>query len=122
LQPSAVDERTAFFIFAISNPENADKVNTAIQEELQRLLADGITEEELEAAKTGYLQEQQVSRSNDAALAPMLEAYAFIERDMKHVAEFEEQIRSLTVEQVNEALRRHLKPERLFVIMAGDFK
>jgi zinc protease len=122
LQPSAVDERTAFFIFAISNPENADKVNTAIQEELQRLLVDGITREELEAAKTGYLQEQQVSRSNDAALAPMLEAYAFIGRDMKHVAQFEEQIRALTVDQVNEALRRHLKPERLFVIMAGDFK
>ncbi len=122
LQPSAVDERTAFFIFAISNPENADKVNKAIQEELQRLLVDGITGEELEAAKTGYLQEQQVSRSNDAALAPMLEAYAFIGRDMKHVAQFEEQIRVLTVDQVNEALRRHLKPERLFVIMAGDFK
>lgn len=122
LQPSAVDERTAFFIFAISNPENSPKVNNAIQEELKRLLTDGITQEELDAAKTGYLQEQQVSRSNDTALTQMLESYRFIGRDMVQVEAFEEQIRNLTVEQVNAALRRHLNPERLFIVLAGDFK
>ena len=122
LQPSAVDERTSFYIFAISNPANSGKLHAAIQEELKRLVADGITQEELDQAKEGYLQSQQVSRTDENSLIPMLEAYAFIGRDMKYVADFESKIRNLTVEDVNAALKKHLKPERLFVVSAGDFE
>jgi zinc protease len=122
LQPSAVDERTTFFLFAISNPENAGKVHDAIQDELQRLIKDGITQEELDAAKGGYLQEQQVNRTEDRAIAQMLETYAFIGRDMKYVDAFEDRISRLTVEDVNAALRKHLDPKRLFVVTAGDFR
>ena len=121
LQPSAVDERSAFLIYAISNPENSKKVLTAIQEELQRLLRDGITESELAAAKSGYLQEQQVNRSNDLQLAGMLEAYAFLSRDLAFVDGQERSISELTVQQVNAALRKHVDPKRLFVVQAGDF-
>lgn len=121
LQPSAVDERTAFLIFAISNPENSSKVHQAIQEELKILLEEGVTQEELDAAKAGYLQEQQVQRTDDGSLTQMLEVYSFIGRDMKFVADFEERIQKLTVEDVNAALKKHIDPKRLFVVMAGDF-
>jgi zinc protease len=122
LQPSAVDERTTFFLFAISNPDNAPKVHEAIQDELKRLLNDGITAEELEAAKAGYLQEQQVQRTEDRAIAQTLEAYAFIGRDMNFVAEYEDKISKLTIEEVNAALKKHIDPQRLFIVQAGDFK
>ena len=121
LQPSAVDDRTSFFIFAISNPENSGKLQTAIREELDRLLRDGISEEELVAARDGYLQQQQVRRTNNGTLVQMLETYAFIGRDMNYTEAFEQQVRELTVEQVNTALRTHLDPDRLFIVMAGDF-
>jgi zinc protease len=122
LQPSPVDERTTFFLFAISNPDNAPKVHEAIQDELKKLLDSGITAEELEAAKAGYLQEQQVQRTEDRAIVQTLEAYAFIGRDMKFVAEFEDRISKLTVEEVNAALKKHIDPQRLFIVQAGDFK
>lgn len=122
LQPSAVDERTTFFLFAISNPDNAPKVHEAIQDELKRLLENGITTEELDAAKAGYLQEQQVQRTEDRAIVQMLEVYAFIGRDMKFVSEFEDRISKLTIEEVNAALRKHIDPNRLFIVQAGDFK
>jgi zinc protease len=122
LQPSAVDERTTFFLFAISNPDNAPKVHEAIQDELKKLLENGITAEELEAAKAGYLQEQQVQRTEDRAIVQTLESYAFIGRDMKFVAEFEDKISKLTVEEVNAALKKHIDPQRLFIVQAGDFK
>ncbi len=122
LQPSAVDERTTFFLFAISNPDNAPKVHEAIQDELKKLLDSGITAEELEAAKAGYLQEQQVQRTEDRAIVQTLEAYAFIGRDLTFVAEFEDKISKLTVEEVNAALKKHIDPQRLFIVQAGDFK
>jgi zinc protease len=122
LAPSAVDERTSFYIFAISNPENATRLHEAIQEELKRLVEGGITQEELDQAKEGYLQSQQVARTEETSLIPLLEAYAFIGRDMKYVADYETKVRNLTVEDVNAALKKHIKPERLFIVSAGDFK
>jgi zinc protease len=122
LQPSAVDERTSFYVFAISNPANAGKLREAIAEELKRLVADGITQEELDQAKEGFLQSQEVSRADENSLIPLLEAYAFIGRDMKFVTDFESKIRNLTVEDVNAALKKHIAPERLFIVSAGDFK
>lgn len=121
LQASMIDQRSVLYIFAISNPENAQKVHDAIQEELARLIKDGVTEKELQEAVTGYLQEQSVARSNDRSLATTLESYRFIGRDMKYRAEFEEQLRKLTVEQVNAALRKHIDPKRLYTVSAGDF-
>ncbi len=122
LAPSAVDERTSFYIFAISNPQNATKLHEAIQEELKRLVDSGITQEELDRAKEGYLQSQQVARTEEMSLISLLEAYSFIGRDMKYVADYESKVRNLTVEDVNAAVKKHIKPERLFIVSAGDFK
>lgn len=121
LQPNAVDQRTVFFLFAICNPANAQKVHEAVQEELARFVKDGITAEELDAAKTGWLQEQQVARSEDQGLIQTLEVFAFLGRDMNFIAEREAKVQSLTVDEVNAAIQRHIKPERLFIISAGDF-
>ncbi len=121
LQPSAVDRRSVFYIFAISNPGNAAKLHTVIHEELAKLLKDGVTEQELDDAKNGYLKEQQIRRSNDRGLTGLLEAYAFVGRDMNYLAEFEQKVQALTVDDVNEALRKHINPSRLFIVSAGDF-
>ena len=53
-------------IFAIVNPKNVDKLKAAIREEFDRVLKEGVTEQELESAKKGYLQRQEVGRNEDA--------------------------------------------------------
>src|SRR5262249_21006708 len=58
-------------ITAIFNPINARKVEVAIAEEVERLAKDGVGSDELEQAKVGYLQQMQVRRANDTALAGM---------------------------------------------------
>ena len=62
-----------------------------------------------------------MNRSNDLQLAGMLEAYAFLSRDLAFVDGQERSISELTVQQVNAALRKHVDPKRLFVVQAGDF-
>lgn len=59
-QASAIDERSVFYVFAIVNPDNADKLHEVIHEELAKLLKDGITAEELQAQKGGLLQKQEL--------------------------------------------------------------
>lgn len=41
---------------------------------------------------------------------------------MQFTADFEQRLSELTVEDVNQALRKHIKPERLYIVIAGDFE
>ena len=63
------DKLGRFYISAICNPDNIDKVDKAVAEELERLLKDGVGEKELAESKKAYLEQRQVQRDNDAALA-----------------------------------------------------
>ncbi len=62
LSADSVDRRGSIVMYAIYNPTNLTKLETAMNEELTRLLADGVTVEELDRAKSGILQEQQVGQ------------------------------------------------------------
>jgi zinc protease len=117
-----IDERTSFTIFAITNPDNRDKLVETIRQEIDRIRKDGVTEAELAAAKQGFLQSLQVSRTNDAGLAQTLLGNLFAQRTMKYQEEFEAQIQSLTVDQVNQAIRDFISPDRLIIATAGDFE
>jgi len=56
LQASSLDESGMFGAYAISAPENSEKVLAAFKEEVNRALKDGFTAEELEAARGGWIQ------------------------------------------------------------------
>jgi len=116
-----LDQRTTFSVTAICNPAKAERVNIAAKEEIARLLADGPTPEELERARNGYLERQQVTRTSDDDLAQILNVTLFAGRTMDHYAKLEAQIRELTPQQVTEALRKYLDVAKLTSIEAGDF-
>ena len=122
LHSSPVDSRTTFYIFAIANPDNIEKLRQVIQEELEKLLKLGITPQELVAAKRGFLQELEVERADDTALAGELAESLLAGRTFAFHTKFQDRIQALTVNQVNAALRKHLKPERLVLAIAGDLK
>ncbi len=121
LQVLSLDHRTAFYIYASCKPENIVRVRQAIREEIDRLLKQGVSEQELNNAKQGYLQQQQLARTTDAGLASILESSLVAGRTMQFTANVEDKIRELTPQQIGDALRKHIDPNRLFIVEAGDF-
>ena len=121
LQASPVDPRANFMVLAIYNPANVDKVVAGVDEELARLLKDGVKTDELEKAKTGYLQQQQVMRTTDAMLASTLSENLYLGRTMQFQADLEQKIKTVTPTEVDAALRKYLEPKRLSIVTAGDF-
>ena len=115
------DDDGNFSIQAIAAPQNMDKVEAAIREELVRLVKDGITAEELRDAVSGTLTERQQGRAEDGSVADMLADQLHYGRDMKFTEALDARYRALTPEQVNAAIRKYLKPEALSVYNAGDF-
>jgi zinc protease len=119
---SAQDERASFSISAIVNPQNLGKLEATVQDELDKLLREGVTADELEKARQGFLQAQKVGRASDPALAGSLGGLRYLGRTMAWDAELEKKIAALTPDQVNAALRKHIDPKKLVAVAAGDFE
>ena len=118
---NAIDEIAAFFGYAIFAPENADRVVAAFREEVDKALTWGFTAEEVEAAKRGYLDGAQRQRSDDRAVASLLNISLFLDRTMEFVAQQEAAIEALTPDDLLAAMRRHIDPEKTSIFRAGDF-
>ena len=121
LSADAGNDRSTLTIYAITNPANAEKVQKAVEEELSKLLEEGITEKELSDAVQGYLESQKLQRSNDGALAGTLAQSLFHDRDMSFYADRESAMSELTVDDVNAALKKWLGELKRTTILSGDF-
>ncbi|MGO9598894.1 MAG: M16 family metallopeptidase [Isosphaeraceae bacterium] len=119
---SPLDARASLVVLAIYNPVNRDKVVAGVDEELARILRDGVTADELKRAKDGYLKQIEVTRTSDNMLASSLAENLFVGRTMQFEADLEAKIKSLSVDEVNTVLRKHLDPKQLSVVTAGAFK
>jgi len=119
---SPQDAAGSFGVSAIYAPQNRDRVERAIREELERALAQGFDPAEFEAAKKGLLEARRVQRGQDAALAGRLANYLFIGRTFAWDIDFEKRIAALTPDEVRDALRRHLDLKKLSFLKAGDFR
>ncbi|HEX5003275.1 MAG TPA: pitrilysin family protein [Bacteroidia bacterium] len=122
LRADPIDKSGDFGTFAIYNPTNSERLVTAYKEELDRMLKDGFTPEELKDAVSGYLQGRNVSRSQDRELVGSLANNLYLNRTMQWDADMEKKIAGLTVEQINEAMRRWIIPANLVIVEAGDFE
>ena len=121
LQADPLDKSGAFGSYAIYNPDNSERLIAAYKEELNKVIKDGFTAEELKNAVSGYLQGQNVNRAQDGTLAGKLSGILFLNRTMKWNDDLEKKISALTVDQVNTAMRKWLKPEKITIVQAGDF-
>lgn len=119
---SSIEKRAVFYIFAISNPVNMPKAEAAIRDEVEKILKDGVTEDELAKAKQGYLQRLRVSLSSDSSLASTLATTVQANRTMAYYAQLEKRIQSATRDDVLQALRKYIRIDRLHTAIAGDFK
>ena len=116
-----LDDQGQFVAFAIFAPENREKLEAVFREEIDKVLADGFTSEEVKAGIQGYLESANLQRAQDPSLAGTLNSNLYFGRTMAWQAEREAEIRSLTVEQVNAAARRWIDPEKMTLVKAGDF-
>ena len=117
-----IDPRGSLSLYAIANPENQTKLLVAIEEEVTRIVRDGITTEELQVAKEGFVQTMLVERSGDLEMASLLASNLFAKRNLDYQVQLEKQIAELTVEQVNQVLKKYIQYGRFMKATAGDFE
>ena len=101
---------------------SGDKLERGIEatlEQARRFVEDGITEAELDEKKTTIAGSYKVGLATTGGLATALLANAERGFDVGYLDRFPALIEAVTRDEVNVAVRRHLDPERLHVVVAG---
>jgi len=120
LQASPHEPSGSFTIGGICAPENATKALACAREELEKLGKEGVTQEELDNARKGWLEDLKVSLSNDAGVAGTLSRNLYLDRTMKFLEDRIAKIQALKPDQVTAAARKYLSPDKLVIVYAGD--
>jgi zinc protease len=120
LQAGEIDRAGRFEVSAIAAPQNLNKLQSAIREELDRAVKEGFTAAELAGAKSGLLQQRIQNRSKDAVLAAGWTRNLYLNRTYSWSKEYEDKLKAATLAQVNAAFRKAVDPAKLTVVVAGD--
>ena len=117
------DSAGGLLTFAIYAPQNLDRLQLGFREELDRFLRDGVTSEELEAARTGWLRARQQVYANDNELVgEMIGRRRWNRSFTSYDLALEERVKKLTLAEVNDAVKRYVDPKQTVIIRAGDFE
>jgi zinc protease len=122
LSAKSQEQDGEFMAFAIAAPQNVSKVEAAFKEEMQKAVSSGFTQKELDDDRTGWLQAQQVNRSEDNSLVRTLTTRDYDGRTMLWDEELEKKISALSADDVSKAVRQTLDLEQISIVKAGDFK
>ena len=117
-----MDRAGTFNISAIYNPMNADKLVAAAREELDRVLRDGFTDDEVAKAKSAWLQARFQSRAEDRTIVGMMllrgqYGLTFDGWD----GDIERRAQKLTTAEVNATFRKYVNAKKVAWVIAGDF-
>jgi zinc protease len=115
-------DRYATWTFgAMAAPKNIERLQFALRDELDRIVRDGFTDEELQRYRAGFLQSREQARGNEPALASLLAARSYAGRTLAFEQAIDDRLAALTLAEINEALRKYIDPKRLVMVRVGDF-
>lgn len=117
----SLDKIGGWGAYAIYAPENGERLEAAFKEEVEKVLREGFTAKEIEEAKNGWLQNNQVQRAQDNYIAGKLEDHLYYGRTFKWEQEFEDRMKSLTPEQINAVTKKYIDLNKISIVKAGDF-
>jgi len=121
LSVSSYEPSGSWSIYAIYAPENRERLEHAIDEEIQRALAQGFSDQEVADGITALLNYRRLARAQDDVLANNWSRYLDLDRSFAWSARIDRALQNLSAAEVNRALRQFLQPARFSTAAAGDF-
>ncbi|MGL5207571.1 MAG: M16 family metallopeptidase [Acidaminococcaceae bacterium] len=112
----------SFYAYAISAPQNIEKVERAFKEELSKALADGFTDEEIKKAKEAISQFLKLQRSMDEQIVVSLQENLHNNQKFAQTAQLEEKIMALTPKQVKDVMSRYIDINNFTIVKAGSLE
>ncbi|WMW79860.1 insulinase family protein [Undibacterium cyanobacteriorum] len=122
LDVKAIDKASRWLIYANFAPQNRRLIKQLIKEELDTFLREGVSADELEAAKKNILAEFKKRELEQHDLINRLLDHRRANRDFAYEIKLVQRIQELDVETVNRHLRQLIIPNDVSYFSAGDFR
>lgn len=109
-------------IYAFYNPLYQGRIDTALHEEIEKAKTAGFTQDELTNAVKAYLEGNKTTLGVNGAVANLIQQYMRDDRDLTEYTDFENKVKALDLNKVNDALKKYFNTSKLILIYSGDFK
>ena len=120
LFPGDLDPVGRVMAAAILAPQNLGKGKAAILEEIDRLIKDGVTDDEVAVARKAWIEQSDNGLADDGGLIGLLRNDRFVGRDFAWHQAYRVKLAKVTAADVNRVVRAYLQPSKFIVIEAGD--
>jgi zinc protease len=104
------------------SPANVDRAVGAIDQELVRLRADGLTLKELNESRQYLIGAMPRALETNAGIANFLQNAEFFSLGLDYDLRLPGLLKAVTLDDANEAARRVLDPDRATVVIAGPYQ
>lgn len=120
LAVSSFEPSGSWSIYAIHAPQNSQRLEQAMHDELERALKDGFTQAEVQEGIDSLLNYRKLARTRDGVLAGAWINYLELGRTFAWSQKIDDELAALTTEKVNAALRAALDPAKFSSALAAD--
>ena len=121
---SALDANVApgpLTIRAGVSPANVDRAVASIDDEVARLVAEGLTPQELDESRQYLIGSIPRALETNSAIASFLQTEEFFGLGLDYDARLPALLNAVTLDEVHAAARRALDPARAIVVIAGPY-
>jgi predicted Zn-dependent peptidase len=109
-----------FFGYAITKGDSTTKAARLMREECLKLAQGGITAEEWENAKRALTNKEVFANATSSSVIANAVSLTLFDQPLDTRAKRLEKLQGLSLEQVNEAVKRRFRPENLRLLVLGD--
>jgi zinc protease len=103
------------------SPANVDRAVASIDEEITKLITEGLTPKELDESRRYLIGSIPRALETNAAIANFLQIAEFFGLGLDYDVRLPDLLGAVTLEQANATARRALHPERATVVIAGPY-
>ncbi|MFN2113402.1 MAG: M16 family metallopeptidase [Anaerolineales bacterium] len=100
-------------------PENLEKALELIQDEIRKFTAEPVSEEELADVQSNYVGKLPLTLESNHGVASALLTMERFQLGLDYLQGYEKMVRAITREQILDATRQFLDPDRLAISSAG---
>jgi zinc protease len=116
---AAYRECGAFTIGLQTRRDQADAALQVVRKTLHEFVADGPTADELKGAKQYVLGSFALRTDSNRKILDYLAVIGFYGLPLDYLEQFPRRVEAVTVEQIHDAFRRRIDPERLVTVVVG---
>jgi zinc protease len=110
-----------WYIGVSVNPQNVERAINSSLEVLRDYVSNGIREDEIADEKSSAIGSFKVGLGTNAGLARRMWTNEFYGLGIDYVDRYQQIIESVTIDEVNAAIKKYFKLDDLIVVMAGEY-